>query len=107
MMHTENTTQSGTPIASQPPAGPGDRLTPSVPYGPQAHSPRTLVLAFDGTGDQFDSDVSGTSQSPDCVVLNRTLTTELERDAILRVIEEGQRSADGLLSGTPMEVVTK
>lgn len=45
---------------------------------PPTHVFRTLVLCFDGTGDQFDSDVADISSCPslsaDCRVRTRTLS---------------------------------
>lgn len=55
---------------------------------PPVHTHRTLVLCFDGTGDQFDADVCFsldilTSQSHDA------LPAELEHHSVFFHVEEG------------------
>ena len=52
-----NTTDPQTP----PSAGPG-AFDPSVI--PPSHDDRTIILCFDGTGDQFDTDVRAHTCSP-------------------------------------------
>lgn len=51
-------------IAAAPTNSLGQALVVSSAYIPSDKPPRTLVLCFDGTGDQFDADVSrGTNNS--------------------------------------------
>ena len=62
---------------------------------------RTLVLCFDGTGDQFDTDVC-VCPSTDRMSLKAS-ASELKRYLVLLHVDEGQpRGANGLLSGTDM-----
>jgi len=64
---------------------------------PPSHTNRTLVLCFDGTGDQFDADVS-IFQVIDRLV--HTLGVELEYHRVfLHAQERRPNKANGLLSG--------
>ena len=55
---------------------------------PPVHTHRTIVLCFDGTGDQFDADVSSPgSFTPVCLMIPRS--TELEHYPVLFHVEEG------------------
>lgn len=58
--HANNYTSSGFPSASSSQDGPATTIALSEIVDdviPPTHVFRTLVLCFDGTGDQFDSDV--------------------------------------------------
>lgn len=52
---------------------------PAKVWIPKARSNRTIVLCFDGTGDQFDSDVRPSVPIPECVYSS---FSELERRPI-------------------------
>jgi hypothetical protein len=57
---------TSTAMDSPPSAGPGAYDSTVIP---PSHSARTLVLCFDGTGDQFDTDVRKYILSPSAHVL--------------------------------------
>ena len=67
---------------------------------PATHKDRTLVLCFDGTGDQFDADVRG--DYLDRALLNTyPLPPELKHRPILLHAEKGRPfPTDGVLPGT-------
>ena len=54
---------------------------------PPAHTHRTLVLCFDGTGDQFDADVCVDDLS---LLKSLPLLPELEHSPILHHVEKGR-----------------
>jgi hypothetical protein len=72
---------------------------------PSNHSNRTIILCFDGTGDQFDEDVRiiiFKGYAPSLLVL---IFQELQYRSVLLHAEEGQQiRADGLLPGTPVDL---
>ena len=66
---------------------------------PPVHTHRTIVLCFDGTGDQFDSDVSA-SWDTYIFCLMSPPSAELEHYPVFLHVEEGRPlPTDGLLSG--------
>lgn len=63
-------------------------IDPTNDVIPPVHTHRTLVLCFDGTGDQFDADVS-LPRDTSIASSDDTLFTELERRPVLFHAEEG------------------
>lgn len=88
---TEQPLQSGTSTISEPPGDLSDDTRYGAAYDdsviPPSHPYRTLVVAYDGTGDQFDDDVS-LSGAPS---VNRNLPwpiAELEHRTVLFYAQE-------------------
>lgn len=81
-------------MATLAPSSLGQPAPVSAAYIPNDKPPRTLVLCFDGTGDQFDADVSVQTA---LLMVNeprssRNLSTELERHPILHVVEKRRQA---------------
>ena len=89
-----NSSRPGVPTSSTGMISPGNNHRPITP-------PRTLVLCFDGTGNQFDAVVRhGTNLAISCAARLPPLV-EHEYCPILHYPGEGQQGpADGLLPGT-------
>ena len=90
----QNSSRPGVPTSSTGMISPGNNHRPVTP-------PRTLVLCFDGTGNQFDAVVRhGTDLTISCTARLPPLV-EHEYCPILHYPGEGQQGpADGLLPGT-------
>ena len=87
---------------AQPQSAMSSIIPPPDPLHPRA---RTLVLCFDGTGDQFDADVSALAiVTPES---SANPVSELECHPVLHPATEGRSyTADGLLPGMCFTSVT-
>jgi hypothetical protein len=72
---------------------------------PTRHSNRTIILCFDGTGDQFDEDVRINLLKRNIPSLLVPIFQELQYRSVLLHAEKGQQiRTDGLLSGVPFDL---
>lgn len=69
----------------------------STPQEPLDHKPRTLILCFDGTSNEYDADVSSLPPSAPMGISLTYYHQEHECGKIVRPSEEGLRRAVMLL----------